>query len=654
MTWGEEIDFTQQGFANQQEMSTINGTDCTITFNKGTSNTSPKYFTSGTAIRLYGGNTMTITSTMAITKIVLTFGGSDGSNTITTNVNTYSNNTWTGSASTVVFTVGGTSGNRRLQKIDVTYDSGKQNPQLKWTKGGEEVTSMNYTLLDTFEAPTLSYATGFNASVSYESTNTDVATISTTGVVTIVGSGNATIKASTNGNDNWSTGSAQYTLTVQKRDPNLLWSVEALTVRMNETFIQPTLSSADGFNGTMRYTSSSENVATISSAGDITLVGVGSSTIKAIFDGNNIWRPQTVSYTLTVKPASTHVSAFNEVFYESFDNCAGIGGNDGSWSGNGVASATLTADNDCWTFEKGSGANCCAKFGTGSVIGSAQFTLYLEAGQYSLSFNAAQWGTDGTKLKLQANGATLGTTSFDLLSSQFKTCTTTLDVTTAGNVSITFAGDYAGRRFFLDEVVLNITKVSIPMNADGIRTYASVYGLDFSQVEGLTAYHATGYDKTNLSLTMTAMDVTAPGAGMMLKGAANTTYTVPVATSGSTTTTQYLVGLTEATNVPQMDAEGNTTFILAKVNDVINWYKLREENYTLKANSAYLRLPADAIPQGQNPVVMDFTGVSNGISTATSTTINNESWYTLDGRLLQSKPSTKGIYVNNGRKIVIK
>lgn len=142
---------------------------------------------------------------------------------------------------------------------------------------------------------------------------------------------------------------------------------------------------------------------------------------------------------------------------------------------------------------------------------------------------------------------------------------------------------------------------------------------------------------------------------MMLKGTANTTYTVPIATSGSTSTTQYLVGLTAQIEVPQVDAEGNTTFILAKVNNVINWYKLSQSSYNLKANSAYLRLPAEAIPQGeQQHVVMDFTGGGNGISTATATTINNESWYTLDGRLLQSKPSTKGIYVNNGHKVVIK
>ena len=29
-------------------------------------------------------------------------------------------------------------------------------------------------------------------------------------------------------------------------------------------------------------------------------------------------------------------------------------------------------------------------------------------------------------------------------------------------------------------------------------------------------------------------------------------------------------------------------------------------------------------------------------------------WYTLDGRMLNGKPTTKGIYINQGRKVVIK
>jgi hypothetical protein len=32
----------------------------------------------------------------------------------------------------------------------------------------------------------------------------------------------------------------------------------------------------------------------------------------------------------------------------------------------------------------------------------------------------------------------------------------------------------------------------------------------------------------------------------------------------------------------------------------------------------------------------------------------NNNWYTLDGRKLQGKPTTKGVYINNGRSVVIK
>jgi hypothetical protein len=35
-------------------------------------------------------------------------------------------------------------------------------------------------------------------------------------------------------------------------------------------------------------------------------------------------------------------------------------------------------------------------------------------------------------------------------------------------------------------------------------------------------------------------------------------------------------------------------------------------------------------------------------------TIDNDVWYTLDGRKLDGMPTKKGIYINGGRKVVIK
>ena len=121
----ETIDFTNQGYANGKVMKSVSGTYCTITFDKGTGSNYPTYYTTGTAIRAYGGNTMTIASTTkTIVKVEITFGSSDGGNTITTSVGTYSNGTWTGSAQSVTFTIGGTSGNRRIQIVKVTYSDG--------------------------------------------------------------------------------------------------------------------------------------------------------------------------------------------------------------------------------------------------------------------------------------------------------------------------------------------------------------------------------------------------------------------------------------------------------------------------------------------------------------------------------------------------
>ena len=120
----ESVDFTAQGYSNQQEITSYEGTDFTVTFNKGTNSNVPKYYTTGAAIRFYGGSYFTVSSAKTISKIVITFGSGDGSNAITTDVETYSNGTWTGSATSVKFTIGGTSGHRRIAGIDVTFDDG--------------------------------------------------------------------------------------------------------------------------------------------------------------------------------------------------------------------------------------------------------------------------------------------------------------------------------------------------------------------------------------------------------------------------------------------------------------------------------------------------------------------------------------------------
>ncbi len=62
--------------------------------------------------------------------------------------------------------------------------------------------------------------------ITYSSSNQEVATISTEGIVTVVGPGTTIIKATTEGNDTYEEGAAQYTLTVRASSVTLPYSTD--------------------------------------------------------------------------------------------------------------------------------------------------------------------------------------------------------------------------------------------------------------------------------------------------------------------------------------------------------------------------------------------------------------------------------------------
>ncbi len=117
----------KQGYPNRTQVETIRGTDLYLTFAKGSGSTAPTYYTDGDAVRVYGGNTMAVTSSnsdkkVKITKIVITRGeGDNGGKTFSADSGTMTGDTWEGEASSVKFTAASGSGNIRVQTVDVTY-----------------------------------------------------------------------------------------------------------------------------------------------------------------------------------------------------------------------------------------------------------------------------------------------------------------------------------------------------------------------------------------------------------------------------------------------------------------------------------------------------------------------------------------------------
>lgn len=117
------VTFSELGYDNAADVTTVELSDVKITFDSGSNSNGPKYYNTGTSVRIYGSNTMTFDAgSKKITKIVLTFGSGDGTNELTATPGTFATDTWTGSSSKVVFTVGGTSGHRRIQAVAVTVE----------------------------------------------------------------------------------------------------------------------------------------------------------------------------------------------------------------------------------------------------------------------------------------------------------------------------------------------------------------------------------------------------------------------------------------------------------------------------------------------------------------------------------------------------
>lgn len=104
--------------------------------------------------------------------------------------------------------------------------------------------------------------------------------------------------------------------------------------------------------------------------------------------------------------------------------------------------------------------------------------------------------------------------------------------------------------------------------------------------------------------------------------------------------------------------------MVADEGDYINFYLsdsrfLKVESLViLPANRSYLRLPSSVV--GETKVVKLWWGneepspIATSISEATQEKVQSDDWFTIEGIKLNGKPTEKGIYIRNGKKIIVK
>lgn len=183
------------------------------------------------------------------------------------------------------------------------------------------------------------------------------------------------------------------------------------------------------------------------------------------------------------------------LFKETFDKCAGTGGNDGKFRGN-IAFSVFEPDNDGWKHIDGLAgnymyaANKCAKFGDSSQpisgwVVSPAFTLQGDTAV--ISFRAAGWNAkaDGTSLDVSVSGTDAKLLDNGNLTMKKGEWTTySLRVKGSGRCTITFM---PGKRFFLDDVMVKREKPKASTGISGVRhadgkAAQAVYTLDGRRV----------------------------------------------------------------------------------------------------------------------------------------------------------------------------
>ncbi len=105
-------------------VSGIKNGEITVSFDKSAGTTPPKWYAkNGGEMRAYAKNTITVSSVKKIKKIEFSFNKGEDKNDITSTPTGFTIPTWTGESESVVFSIGGAKGHRRVKKIEVTYDA---------------------------------------------------------------------------------------------------------------------------------------------------------------------------------------------------------------------------------------------------------------------------------------------------------------------------------------------------------------------------------------------------------------------------------------------------------------------------------------------------------------------------------------------------
>ncbi len=211
---------------------------------------------------------------------------------------------------------------------------------------------------------------------------------------------------------------------------------------------------------------------------------------------------------------------------------------------------------------------------------------------------------------------------------------------------------------------------TVVIKSSGKASFAAPVDLDFTNVKGLKAFTATGYDKSTKTIWLTRVMKVQKGEGVLLKGKAND-YEIPSVAVQSSYMNMF-VGNTSGAQIQVKEKsedgtmtnfylKGDGTFV--SVNGYVN----------IGDNKCYLELPTDMVATAastrgedadyilEEPEIIklpisfrsiDNEGNGTTVIHETMRSRDDDAYHTLQGQRVE-KPG-KGLYIKNGKKVIIK
>ena len=494
-----------------------------------------------------------------------------------------------------------------------------------------------------------------------------------------------------------------YVMPVYKQNVTMSFNPTEATATIGEDFTEPTLTTSPA-NLTVTYSSSEQTVATIDVAtGEVTPVAAGTTVITATFAGNNSYNSGSASYTLTVSEATTPDPVVGSGTYALVTDASTLAAGDKILiayvkdNSRYVLSTTQNSNNRAATTDVTLNAD-----GT-LTPGEAAQVITLEKDDSNYLFNVG----DGYLYAASSSSNWLRTEETADANAK-----ATISISSDGNASITFQGSnkrniirynptnnspifscYASTsttgslpQIYREVPIPTITLANNSDNTSVIEanngklvnvklsdrtlykdgswnTLCLPFSLTAEQVtnqldpESLMTLQSSSFSNGTLTLTFAKATTIEAGKPYIVKWTSDlplesptfTGVTIANATANVNTDNVDFIGIYSPLNITAAD---NTMLYLSTDNTL--YYP--NAVMTIGAFRAYFQLKGiTAADLPQSAIVLNFDAEgTTGLNSLTPALSQGEGVYTLDGRKLNAMPTQKGVYIVNGKKVVIK